>query len=507
MDTIEKLLNVVSDIIQWIDLSESQNNELQIFMKYFKIHTDLIDKRRLMVTIDTTKNDIISKELDEIKNNFSEEVHNQDDSGEIGYLTSDSAPPHVTDDENTITKNVIGNDEYEDNENQLEDKIEDIKQNFSPDENFDTLDEELDEQKPPEVYKDNIENSEEDLNVKSEDTENNSFVPKSENEHNSDETNVIYRCVFCQADFPCSQDLNEHDIMHHKDGNEYLCGFKGCNFVEIEKKEVVEHYLVIHQRILHKCPDCGECFTTTILLNDHIKQNHKNTNCKHCSITFRTPTELKRHMIVHEDPVICTECGKTFKNEQCRKAHQRVYHENGGLKRLTCPTCGLELVHTAYDNHVARHNVTEKTVPCSQCDRKFYTEKDMQIHMNGIHFKAKPSPCDICGSILSSPRALRLHQLIHSDEKQVDCPHCDMKFKHKSFLKSHLKNVAAPKGRFKCTVCSKGFKYRYGLVAHMKIHNEDYDGECQVCGKKFIQGYNLKLHIERHHPELNKENP
>lgn len=82
-----------------------------------------------------------------------------------------------------------------------------------------------------------------------------------------------------------------------------------------------------------------------------------------------------------------------------------------------------------------------KTVPCTQCDAKFGTERTLKIHMGQVH----------------------------GIKDKLICPICSREFKVAGNLKQHIDTHSDYK-RFICNYCGKGFHLPYNLKEHMNTH-------------------------------------
>lgn len=77
------------------------------------------------------------------------------------------------------------------------------------------------------------------------------------------------------------------------------------------------------------------------------------------------------------------------------------------------------------------------------------------------------------------------------------CRDCNKTFTNKNSLQLHRKNVHTDEFPFKCTVCSKSFKYSINLVSHMQVHKESYT--CDECDRVFASKSDSKKHALNQH--------
>ena len=67
----------------------------------------------------------------------------------------------------------------------------------------------------------------------------------------------------------------------------------------------------------------------------------------------------------------------------------------------------------------------ENWYSCSQCEKRFYCQKSLRIHMNVHKGKYRCTECDIW---CPSSNALAVHRCSHSGEKPFECTLCSKRF-------------------------------------------------------------------------------
>ena len=98
-------------------------------------------------------------------------------------------------------------------------------------------------------------------------------------------------------------------------------------------------------------------------------------------------------------------------------------------------------------------------------------------------------------------------------KKHFTCTVCNISFQRADDLKRHTatnRHKTQEQNRhktedhhFKCTKCTKVFKYKRGLVQHEKTHTDEKI-VCPVCQVTFTHEHNLNRHIKNKHPETRK---
>lgn len=134
---------------------------------------------------------------------------------------------------------------------------------------------------------------------------------------------------------------------------------------------------------------------------------------------------------------------------------------------------------------------------CEICDKKFTTKFLHDIHLSQFHPNGQKRPkfeCDFDGIVIYERNYLLKHMRKHM--LPINCKICNSLLKPFS-MDQHIKDVHGTKKKFKCKVCSKGFKIQGQLSRHAKIHDKKL--QCDHCGVKYALKAALKLHIMDYH--------
>ncbi|XP_058450250.1 zinc finger protein weckle-like isoform X2 [Malaya genurostris] len=227
-------------------------------------------------------------------------------------------------------------------------------------------------------------------------------------------------------------------------------------------------------------------------------------SCESCDASFRTRSMYVYHLqSKHPDSAElshgCSICPKRFPSEKKAKLH--------------------EYVHLPSDQKMVH--------PCSYCDKKFSKLVNVQAHIKAVHIGERPYICEECGKAFGTKGALKEHQITHSDEKPFQCIHCPKRFKNLPRLKTHedihndtlyvcphcglqlntkrtLKMhlvVHSDQKKFKCQYCGNEYKRSKALKSHLILHTGLRPYHCPFCEKTFANGSNCRSHKKKAHPK------
>ena len=245
------------------------------------------------------------------------------------------------------------------------------------------------------------------------------LVKHASKEHGRDLPLPEYRkqekCPFCEEIFEkygkrnnklfLRQKLRRHLIYSHPDEKENPL------YQEIDGRFEAKKFI---------CQDCGRTFPTNRSLEEHsVREHDSHVNtwpCHICGKFFPTQVYLENHIKnIHETSkpaVLCGDCGRTFKNKSDMISHVERIHSSED-KRYNCKECGAEFgARKSLMAHIRRKHVKprEKTEPCSQCQKTFYTLSQLKKHISDVHDKIKAFHCEECQFQCARMDNLNLHR-------------------------------------------------------------------------------------------------
>lgn len=207
-----------------------------------------------------------------------------------------------------------------------------------------------------------------------------------------------------------------------------------------------------------------------------------------------TPNDLSDFIVIEEGDK------KRYKCNICDKViialANMKKHINTHTKIYNCDTCKKEFRNKS---KFSKHMLVHKLYDCPECPGKFL-RVDIMFHRADMHGLPLPT-CGICGYRTERSCQLLKHQRrVHMTEKTVPCPQCDMKFFEISSLNQHLIRHN-PVKKYQCRFCKKKFPRLETLQRHERIHTGEKRKVCSVCGERFVQKASLNYHMLKRHPD------
>ena len=141
----------------------------------------------------------------------------------------------------------------------------------------------------------------------------------------------------------------------------------------------------------------------------------------------------------------------------------------------------------------------EKKFKCNECEKAYYSQSHLKVHINAQHTGIKPYVCDICGKAYARSDSRSAHRRLHFGIKKFKCTFegCDKAFGYHSHLQSHLK-FHTKERPFKCEYCGKEFAGKGNYNYHIRTHTNDRPCKCEICGHGFVMSSDLKKHMRAH---------
>ncbi|KAL7049161.1 hypothetical protein ACKWTF_003617 [Chironomus riparius] len=283
------------------------------------------------------------------------------------------------------------------------------------------------------------------------------------------------------------------------------------------------------------CHICNEEFKSFFGLYSHVRKIHDSIPQVQCSCgeILHSRMQINSHKKLHslDNSYKCHMCDKVYSHHQSLQNHVKKTHAEQECKAFICSRCSREFdSERKLKLHEQVHLPDDRKLihPCPfiECDKKFSKSVNVQAHIKSVHIKERPFLCSHCGKNFSTKGALKEHQIIHNDEYPHECKFCKKKFKNLPRLKTHedihsttqyICNVCgislntkrtlkmhmvihSDQKRFKCEFCQTSFKRSKALKNHLILHSGLRPYSCPFCDKTFSNGSNCRSHKKKAHP-------
>jgi KRAB domain-containing zinc finger protein len=204
----------------------------------------------------------------------------------------------------------------------------------------------------------------------------------------------------------------------------------------------------------------------------------------------------------------CNICKKVLATRSSLNVHKRIHLKSRPFK---CPYPGCRytsITNAALKSHLVIHNKSNSTYKCKVCGKEYARRQGLDKHRRMIHpKKAECYQCDLCPATYKDKSYIRRHINEEHLFKDTYCKICNIKFKLKYHLMSHMvthntKSEMQRKnqdGKYKCNECFRTFAYESDLKKHS--HRRKFGFNCSKCSKKFPSQTELWLHVDVHKAE------
>ncbi|CAH0731002.1 unnamed protein product, partial [Brenthis ino] len=301
-------------------------------------------------------------------------------------------------------------------------------------------------------------------------------IEKLKNEENF--LKASYKCESCVLVFKDEKELGTHNTdLHLQKPRHMQCTI--CN------KFILYWRLNTHEaahRQVYGCATCGAVSCASGML-EHLRGHavpfNDLINLRKTVMLLNPSLKSKKKKMdgKKEYGYKCSECNKCFEKQYLRYKHVLKCHREG----FKCETCGKTFT---YKNTLNKHIlVHELLLPREECP--------------------------ICNKLVRSDR-LNAHAKIHSDRQQFYCNTCDKTFVSLDSFEKHLKNSKTHALhdvlKYKCTLCSKGFRTLTALKDHINYyHMGKTDYKCPICNKALSTRRGVTRHVRRTHQGLKEK--
>lgn len=216
---------------------------------------------------------------------------------------------------------------------------------------------------------------------------------------------------------------------------------------ECSREFTTKYILAIHLTVEHNRLDF-------LHIVEKKAKARKTIKCTMCYKKFKTEAEMEKHRLQDHTELskVCTQCGERFSTtkilvQHVNNAHKRVKYNQENKAKFVCKLCGASFPQRfrlrVHEGNV--HGVGQVNFRCSHCLKCFNRRYEFELHQYA-HTDKKPFQCLDCDQSFKRAAALKLHRRNKhndgvSDEQQFNCTLCPLAFKNKDYLRSHVRKV------------------------------------------------------------------
>lgn len=348
-----------------------------------------------------------------------------------------------------------------------------------------------------------------------------------------------FECNYCQRKFIWHTNSKIHEFVHtlkndvpKNDINSSQLSKNCCKKIQSKTTNISE-YKTLKENLLEicnlcqtepfQCEECGLRFRSTIEVNEHRNTHYRERSwrCVQCPKIYSLKYNLQKHERIHQwiDSIDVHDFDMKnliFENQPPGEGtddewntlarHDEANDQfdlmepSGRQIQGECDICVIDVDETTVNSHAVANSVhetafnghgtafkglestensNENTVLSSLVPVIAISDHAAKPILAQRAKSIKSSPifqCYDCKKNFNSKRALKRHQLIHSEVK-----------------------------RFKCDQCVWAFRRAEHLRRHQLIHTKEKPFTCTHCGKAFNRKDKQKLHERRHCSQISQK--
>ena len=229
---------------------------------------------------------------------------------------------------------------------------------------------------------------------------------------------ISVNCDICDSKHSNRKAMLLHKkLIHQKSATK--CELCGEHFRQIQRHKLYFHKIGKDEDQWGKCDICGKMLFGNSALNrhktNHFKEKVKNFSCKYelCDIKTDSLYNLNVHIAtVHEQirPFKCEKCDLTFKRKAHLQSHFNASH--------------------AIERHYKHY--------CDKCDFKSSCRRNFTNHTNAVHLGIRPYKCETCEKTFTQKTHYNTHiRNVHMSHKMFSCKYCDSEFSNRRDFERH----------------------------------------------------------------------
>ncbi|KAH8276473.1 hypothetical protein KR044_010878, partial [Drosophila immigrans] len=241
-------------------------------------------------------------------------------------------------------------------------------------------------------------------------------------------------------------------------------------------------------------------------MDDYIAANVK-LDCCLCAAPLQNFIELKRHFrLAHKCTGYMECCNNRYKKRTLYVDHLH-YHKDP--QYFSCEACRKSFLNrNSHDMHMLRfHSDQQQLVhQCGICEARFAKKFLLTMHIKGHKGTERTEVCDTCSKTFRTKLELTAHvkRMHTSDFTLIICDICGVNFRSKANFLIHKKALHpdGPVAEVQCNLCSRWLRDERSLRKHLARH-DDREGNnkyrCLLCSVEKASRVALSSHMRYHH--------
>jgi len=207
----------------------------------------------------------------------------------------------------------------------------------------------------------------------------------------------------------------------------------------------------------HTCEECNKKFSSPGKLRQHEYSHTGETpfECKipDCDKKFTSKFKLKRHILIHSQTktFLCDVCHRAFRRKDHLRNHEKVHDPGKTIYTCTYDNCARTYNSvTSFRKHQAMHSAEEGQLDCKICKMMLSSQEELMTHLK-VHAGSrtmkgsldKKFVCGQCDKKFFTRKDLKRHSVVHTGNREFSCPHCTQRFGRKDHMTRHAKKTHA----------------------------------------------------------------
>ncbi|KAM8720803.1 hypothetical protein ACLKA7_006791 [Drosophila subpalustris] len=241
-------------------------------------------------------------------------------------------------------------------------------------------------------------------------------------------------------------------------------------------------------------------------MDDYIAANVK-LDCCLCATPLENFNELKRHFrVVHNCTGYMACCNNRYKKRTLYVDHLH-YHKDP--QYFSCKPCRKNFLNrNSQDMHMLRfHSDQQELVhQCAICEARFAKKFLLTMHIKNHKGTERPEICETCSKTFRTKHELTAHvkRMHTTDFTPIICDICGVNFRSKANFLTHKKALHpdGPVAEVQCNLCSRWLRDERSLRKHLARH-DDREGNnkyrCVLCSAEKASRVALSSHMRYHH--------